>query len=278
MKPFFSIVIPTLNEEKFVGLLLNDLIKQTYHNFEVIIVDAQSEDATIQKIKKYKKLLPLSKIAQIKVRNVSRQRNTGARLSKGNYLVFLDADSRIGVNFLKKLNSYIIQYKGLLFMPAFTVSKNDPQMSIAVDLANALVGLSTKIGKPFSTGGSMILEKNFFFLIGGFPEDVPLSEDHLLVRNAYMYGVNARLLSHIKVKFSLRRFQREGKLEVFFKYIKSTIYFLVKGKVDKQIIEYEMGGLIYKKESKKALHNFIQTQPQKLLKIINSSISSFLNE
>ncbi len=277
MKPFFTIIIPTLNEENFVGKLFDDLIKQDFKNFEIILVDAHSEDETIEVAKKYSTLLPIQKIIQIKGRNVSKQRNTGAENAQGSYLVFLDADSRIKNNFLRKLDKYIKIHKGLLFIPAFSVSKKDPQLSMIVDFTNALISLSNKIGKPFSTGGSMILEKNFFSIIGGFPEDVPLSEDHLLVRNAFKYGVNAKFLSNIKVKFSLRRFKREGKLEMLYKYVKSTIYFLAKGKVDKQIITYEMGGHLYNKSSKKVLLDLIKISPKQLLKQFNKYIRSFIS-
>jgi len=276
MKPFFTIIIPTLNEEKFVGKLLTDLSKQKYTDFEVIVADALSEDKTIEEVKKYNSLLTISKIIRVKGRNVSKQRNKAAHYARGSFLVFLDADARVRSNFLQKLFSYIKLNKGLLFIPAFSVSKRDPQLSIVVDFANALIGLSNKIGKPFSTGGSMILEKNFFFTIGGFPEDVPLSEDHLLVRNAYKYGVSAKFLSNIKVTFSLRRFKREGKLELLYRYIKSTIYFLAKGKVDKQIITYEMGGHLYNKKSKKVFKDLIKINPQRLLKGFNRNIRSFI--
>lgn len=278
MKPFFSIVIPTLNEEKFVGKLLSDLTKQTYNDFEIILVDARSEDTTIHVVQQYIPALPIKKIIQIGGRNVSRQRNNGAKYAKGEYLVFLDADARITSSFLQKLRVYIKIHKGLLFIPAFYVSKRDPQLSMLIEFANALVSLSNKMGKPFSTGGSMILERDFFFHIGGFPENVPLSEDHLLVRNAYAYGVHAKLLSKIKVQFSLRRFKQEGKLELLYKYIKSTLYFIAKGKVDKQIIKYEMGGHLYNKKSKKVLQDFLQISPQLLLKQFNKNVRSFIRK
>lgn len=278
MKPFFTIIIPTLNEENFVGKLLTDLSKQKYTDFEVIVADALSEDKTIEEVKKYDSLLTISKIIRVKGRNVSRQRNKAAHHAKGSYLVFLDADARIGISFLKKLYSYITIHKGLLFLPGLSSSKQDPQLNVAIDFSNAFVNLSNKIGKPFSTGGSMIVEKHFFYLIGGFPEDVTMSEDHLLVHNAYKYGVNARFLSAIKVNFSLRRFKREGKLELLYKYIKSTVYFLAKGKVDKKIIEYEMGGHLYNKTSKKMFANLIHINPRKLLTKFNKSVKSLLHD
>jgi glycosyltransferase involved in cell wall biosynthesis len=46
MQPFFSIVVPTLNEELFLPYLLKDLQNQKEKNFEVIVVDSYSEDKT----------------------------------------------------------------------------------------------------------------------------------------------------------------------------------------------------------------------------------------
>ena len=100
MKPFFSIIIPTLNEEKFVGKLLLDLTKQKYKNFEVIVVDAYSEDKTLAEVQRFDSALTISKIIKIAGRNVSKQRNKGAQSAKAPYLVFIDADARIRSSFL----------------------------------------------------------------------------------------------------------------------------------------------------------------------------------
>ena len=53
-KPFFSIIIPTLNEEKYLPHLLADLAKQTFQDFEVIVIDGQSTDQTVPKTKLFK--------------------------------------------------------------------------------------------------------------------------------------------------------------------------------------------------------------------------------
>lgn len=276
MKPFFSIIIPTLNEEKFVGKLLNDLTHQTYRNFEVIVVDANSEDGTLNKVKQYQSKFSSLKIVKLQKRNVSEQRNKGALLAKGNYLVFLDADGRIKNHFIFRLNTYIKIHKGLLFLPKLGSIKNDQEMNLAIDFSNAFVAVSTKFGKPFSTGGSMVVERHFFSLIEGFNTEVYLSEDHLLVQTAHKYGVLAKLLPNVEVQFSMRRLYKEGKLSIFIKYIKSTIYYLAKGKVDKKIIEYEMGGHLYNKKSKQVFFDLMKINPQKLLKEFNKNMRAFV--
>ena len=48
-EPFFSIIIPTLNEEKYLPLLLSDLEHQLFTDFEVIVVDGKSADKTVTK-------------------------------------------------------------------------------------------------------------------------------------------------------------------------------------------------------------------------------------
>lgn len=89
--PFISIIIPALNEEKYIGKLLESIKKQDYKNFEVIIVDDHSEDKTIEVAKGFESQLPL-KIVQKEVRGISKSRNYGASLAKGEIILFLDAD------------------------------------------------------------------------------------------------------------------------------------------------------------------------------------------
>jgi glycosyltransferase involved in cell wall biosynthesis len=246
MKPFFSIIIPTLNEEKFVGRILNDIAKQSYTDFEVIVVDGSSVDQTRTVAKSFSPHYKVN-VYRVTKRNVSFQRNSGALHARGSYLVFLDADSHIKKNFLNKLSQFIRRYSGLVFIPAIYSEKRDSQMQIMFDIVNTAIKISQSLAKPFSSGGNMIVEKNFFHLIGGFDEDVFMSEDHQLIQTAYKFGVRARFLESIQVAFSLRRMEREGKLKLLYKTVVNTIHFVSKGKVEEHIIEYEMGGHLYKK-------------------------------
>lgn len=85
-KPLVSIIIRTKNEEKWISICLDALNKQTYKNFEVIIVDNNSEDKTIQKIKKYK-----VKIVSIKNFLPGKAINYGIKKSKGKIIICLSA-------------------------------------------------------------------------------------------------------------------------------------------------------------------------------------------
>jgi len=68
-EPFFSIIIPCLNEEKSLPLLLKDLAGQTLQDFEVIVVDGQSQDKTVVKAEELESyyLLSLSSPAKLEM-------------------------------------------------------------------------------------------------------------------------------------------------------------------------------------------------------------------
>ena len=80
-----SIIIPTLNEEKYLPLLLKSIKKQTLKPLEIILADARSKDETIKIGREFG-----CKI--IKGGNPGFGRNNGAKIAKGEMLLFLDAD------------------------------------------------------------------------------------------------------------------------------------------------------------------------------------------
>ena len=56
-KPYFSIVTVVLNKEKTIEKTIKSVLKQSFTNFEYIIIDGGSNDKTLQIIKRYKKRL-----------------------------------------------------------------------------------------------------------------------------------------------------------------------------------------------------------------------------
>lgn len=252
VEPYFSVIIPTLNEEKFLPKLLNDLKRQKEKNFEVIIVDGSSEDKTRRVAESYKSDFLNFKIVSVKKRNVSYQRNLGARLSKGVYLIFLDADSRINPAFTRKIKREIDKKKYLIFIPLAVPQSRLYQDKIIFNLSGFLIEVSQLIGKPFSAGGSMVFQKDFFHFIGGFNEKLFLSEDHEIIQRARKCGVIAKVLRNVKIKFSLRRLEKEGRFDILVKYLIATIHLLIKGEIKEKIFDYQMGGADYQLIKKKS--------------------------
>lgn len=90
MKPKVSVIIPAYNEEQVIERLLLSLENQTYKNCEIIVVDDSSTDNTAKISRKY-----TTRVFSRKHAERSIQRNFGAKISKGGYLLFLDADMEL---------------------------------------------------------------------------------------------------------------------------------------------------------------------------------------
>jgi len=96
-----SIIIPTINEANNLPLLLSDLLI-IHKDVEIIIVDCGSEDKTIDIAKFYG-----AKVFISKERYRGLQLDIGAKNSKGEWLIFLHADTRLTHDWFKKLKSFL---------------------------------------------------------------------------------------------------------------------------------------------------------------------------
>ena len=271
MNSFFSVVIPTLNEEKYIPRLLGDLSKQDFKDFEVVIVDGNSTDKTKDLAMLYEDKLNL-KFYLSNRKNVAAQRNFGSEKSTGKYIIFLDADARIKHYFLKRVLKNINKRKGLLFIPFFCPDKGEDEYKPLFDLANVAVEFTNTFKKKFSLGGSIIAEKNFFELIGGFDENMYVSEDHELIQRASEWGVAARFIHDAKVAFSMRRIRQEGQLRLFYKYFVSTAHRLFIGEIKDKIYDYKMGGEVYAGDQKQKDFN-INSYVSEIKKLFNKILS-----
>ncbi len=245
--PFFSIIIPTLNEEKFIGRLLNNLSRQTESDFEVLVVDNQSEDKTQSIVQKYAAKLPL-KLLVGRERNVSRQRNLGAAKSRGTYLVFFDADVQIPAQFLKLVHLEIDKYDPSHLTTLTRADTRDFYDETITNFTNLGTQLALIIDKPFVPGFNFIIKRKVFSKIGGFRKDVVHGEDFDLAIRLHEAGFNLMIIKKPRLIYSLRRFREEGRLKVIQKNATSAIHQLTKGSITKEIFEYPMGGGWYKKE------------------------------
>ncbi len=100
-----SIIIPLYNREKIIKKTLDSILKQTYQNFEVIVVDDGSTDQGYMVAKKYEdKFWPRKiryKVLHQKNKGAPAARNKGFRDSEGKYLFFCDSDAVLKKNALK---------------------------------------------------------------------------------------------------------------------------------------------------------------------------------
>jgi len=92
-KPLISVVMPAYNVQKYIGLAIESILKQTFNNFELIIINDASTDKTLDTIKSYLKKDSRIKIVNSKERlNIARALNQGITLAKSDIIARMDAD------------------------------------------------------------------------------------------------------------------------------------------------------------------------------------------
>ncbi len=161
-----SIIIPTLNEANNLPLLLSDLsiIKE---EGEIIIVDSGSKDKTIDVANIYG-----AKVYKLKERSRGLQLNVGAKNSKGDWLIFLHADTRLTHDCFKKINSVFIGDKDYIYYFEFKINHK----KIIYRVLEILVNLRSKFFKqPYGDQG-LIIHRNTYFKNNGFRK-IPIMED-----------------------------------------------------------------------------------------------------
>ena len=106
----FSIIVPVYNVEKYLEDCLDSILKQTYDDFEVIVVNDGSTDNSQKVIDNYAKRDNRIKAFKKKNGGVSDARNYGISKAKGEYFIFVDSDDTINDKLLEKLDKEIKKY------------------------------------------------------------------------------------------------------------------------------------------------------------------------
>lgn len=90
-KPLVSVVIPAYNAENVITRAIDSVLSQSYDNFEIIVVDDDSTDETVNQIKSYSEERIVCIKNQVN-KGASATRNVGIEEAAGKYIAFLDAD------------------------------------------------------------------------------------------------------------------------------------------------------------------------------------------
>jgi glycosyltransferase involved in cell wall biosynthesis len=226
-----SIVIPTLNEEKYLPHLLGSLENQTYRDFEILVADANSQDATRHIAADHGcQIVAGGRIAQ--------GRNAGACQAHGDYLLFLDADVMLAPSFLEELISQILE-KNLDVASGFITPDSKKILDRMMVTTSNVWHFSIQHFYPHASGFYIVARKSLHDEIGGFDEELFLTEDHDYVMRAARLG-KFQYLWQPRVTFSVRRFDKEGRWRLIGKFLVLEIHMLFK-KVKEEVVTYEFG-------------------------------------
>ena len=172
--PTLSIVIPTLNEALHLPLLLSDL-NVWPNDFELIIVDGGSIDLTIS-------IAQIQGVDVIKSpkKNRGYQLKTGASNARGDWLLFLHADSRLRIGWVRSLSQIIQNKKSKNFAWYFDFKiKKDNLEYRFLEIAVALRSLFLQ--HPYGDQG-LLIHKDLYYKTGGFSSLKIMEDIDLITR------------------------------------------------------------------------------------------------
>lgn len=237
MEPI-SVIVITLNEEKRIGRLMEDLSKQTHREFEVVLVDSNSDDATREVAQAYEASLPELTIHKMETRGVSLGRNTGASLAKYERILFLDADVRLNETFLTNALSQLKEQQ-LEVAGVYMGAKSLPLIhKLGYGLFN--LGLFvTQFTFPTAVGACIFSTKTVHCKLNGFDEEIVLCEDCDYVKRASKTW-RFRFLN-LTFGFDPRRLDQDGVFKMGMTYLKANVRRFFKGEMRNNEMEYKFG-------------------------------------
>ena len=130
----FSVVIPLYNKEHYIEKTLESVLKQTFQDYEVLVVDDGSKDGSLKAAKK----VSSEKVRVIEQPNqgVSVARNTGIMNAKGKYIAFLDADDEWREDYLETINDLTKRFpQSDMFVTAYAVNMGNGKINYSTQLS-----------------------------------------------------------------------------------------------------------------------------------------------
>ena len=228
-----SIIIPAYNEEKFLPKLLRSIRKQAYKNKEVIVADASSTDRTAEIAGEYG-----ARVVEGGMPAVGR--NNGAKKAKGDIFLFLDADVVLPDAYFLEATIKEFERQKLDIATCFPAPLSDKKIDhLFHQFFNVYCNL-LKSMMPHTPGFCIFARRSLHEQIGGFDENVKLAEDHDYAEQAVKAGKFGIIKSR-KIPVSIRRFEKDGRLNIAVKYFFCELHRLILGSVKSDVFNYKFG-------------------------------------
>lgn len=213
-----AVIIPAYNEESSIARCLESLKKQTYTDYEIIVINAESTDKTAEISAKY-----ANNVITAKTGSPGPARNLGAKNTQAEVVAFTDADTIVTENWLERIAKNFEDPKvagaGGVLRPLDARTLDKIMFKINSDWwyrLSAIFGFY-QLGTP-----NCAYRRTTFLKAGGFDESLSMLEDTELSLRMRKYG-KIVIDKDMIVYNSARRFVQEGYIKVFLRYAKEYI-------------------------------------------------------
>lgn len=223
-KPLISIIVPIFNSEMYINKCIESILKQSYTNFELILINDGSTDNSESECLKY--VYNDKRVLYFKQKNkgASEARNKGMEKSSGDYICFIDSDDFISLDYLNDFGihdssnmTYDIIFQGLYHVKCNKKTKNKitSRNYNEEEVIDAIYYLEKKDNfgyTPIKLFKAEIIKTNNL----QFSQDLHISEDleftlkfcfyaskiKIVAKYNYFYIQNSNSLSHNKIEYS----------------------------------------------------------------------------
>lgn len=240
----FSVVIPLYNKADYILRAINSVVKQSYSDFELIVVNDGSTDNSLSVISCVDDTR--LKVLNQKNQGVSVARNNGAELSASDFLCFLDADDEWDSDHLEKIENLISRYPDAGFyatghkVKEGSIVNNAPSYFSSGFQGYVEDFFYISLSGSIANSSKVAICKKKFFEAGGFPVGVEVGEDlflwirlALITRVAYDSSVTVT----VHRDFDSQRVVRAGMVPYPLVYFADKRGFLKKNSSLKKYIE-----------------------------------------
>lgn len=198
MNSLVSIIVPVYNVEKYIRRCLNSIINQTYKNLEIILIDDGSTDNSGDICDQYAKDDRRIIVQHNTNRGVSFTRNCGINLSHGEYLLFIDSDDYIDLDYIENLlipmqeDNYDLIICNIKHVYTNKIINNDLQVEMLTnnyynDFYLLDILRATPVNKLFKSNIIKLFDLKFF-------ENLSYSEDRIF---NYNYGNHVKKYKYV---------------------------------------------------------------------------------
>lgn len=188
-QPLVSVLMTVYNRELFIAEAIESVMNSTYQNWELIIVDDQSQDDSLVIAKTY-----AMKDNRISVYQNDENlgdypnRNRAASYAKGEFLNYVDADDAIYPYGLEQMVYYMLQYS----KAAIGICRShNPHKMYPIVYTNEEAIKEHFLGEAFlnNAPGSVVIRKSCFDAVGGFTPFRHIGDNLLWIRLAFRFDV-----------------------------------------------------------------------------------------
>lgn len=190
-----SVIIPVYNGEKYIKQAIESVQKQTFTNYEIIVVDDGSTDSTLDIITQIEGITVLIKPNG----GTASALNCGIRNAKGDWIKWLSADDVMYPNCLQLLMNNIQEKDRIYYTNYDIIDQNNNSIGVFVEPKR---DESELWGFFFGNGSSSLIHKSVFEKCGVFDESLGHSEDYeFWLRATQVYGVKMQLIPEMTIRY-----------------------------------------------------------------------------